>query len=158
MAGMNEAARMIALEMISILAIKHEELLSSSKSFKFSHVLISAEGKKAGCVDTKKDFYELHGMKYLGLQMFDVPQTNITKYFDQASDFIEEAINSNGRILVHCLMGMSRSATLVLAFLVKRRQMDLIEALKLVKSSRDIRPNDGFLWQLAELELKRKPR
>ena len=31
MAGMNEAARMIALEMISILAIKHEELLSSSK-------------------------------------------------------------------------------------------------------------------------------
>ena len=28
--------------------------------------------------------------------MFDVPQTNITKYFDEASDFIEEAITANG--------------------------------------------------------------
>ena len=79
-----------------------------------------------------------------------------------------------GKVLVHCLMGMSRSATLVLAFLVKRRNMNVIEALRLVsrvtdstllyrnchdqiKDSRDVRPNDGFLRQLAELELRRKP-
>ena len=37
-------------------------------------------------------------MTYLGLPMFDVPQTNITKYFDEASDFIEEAVtSSNGK-------------------------------------------------------------
>ena len=28
--------------------------------------------------------------------MFDVPQTNISKYFDEASDFIEEAVSSEG--------------------------------------------------------------
>ena len=81
--------------------------------------------------------------------MFDVPQTNIAKYFDEASNFIEDAISSGGndkksqnlvlsfllirgKVLVHCLMGMSRSATLVLAFLVKRRNMNVLEALRLV--------------------------
>ena len=43
-------------------------------------------------------------MTYLGLPMFDVPQTNITKYFDQASDFIEEAVtSSNGKWLLNLL-------------------------------------------------------
>ena len=43
-----------------------------------------------------QEFYEPRGVRYLGLKMFDVPQTNITKYFDEAANFIEEAVSSEG--------------------------------------------------------------
>ena len=43
-----------------------------------------------------QEFYQPRGVRYLGLKMFDVPQTNITKYFEEASNFIEEALSSEG--------------------------------------------------------------
>ena len=46
-----------------------------------------------------QEFYQPRGVRYLGLKMFDVPQTNITKYFDEASNFIEEAVSSEGNKL-----------------------------------------------------------
>merc|ERR1719186_1576595 len=63
---------------------------------KVTHVLNSAEGSKPGCVDTNQDYYQPHGIEYLGLRMFDVPQTNIAKYFEEASDFIEKALENEG--------------------------------------------------------------
>jgi len=121
------------------------------KSENINYVLNAAEGRKPGCVDTSEEFYKPHNIDYLGLKMFDVPQTNISKYFGTASDFIENSL-LNGKVLVHCLMGMSRSATLVLAFLMKKENMTVVEAFKQVLLSRDIRPNDGFIKQLAEYQ------
>ena len=54
--------------------------------------------------------------------------------------------------MVNCWQGGSRSATVVLAFLIQHQQMSLDEALVLVKKKRDIRPNNGFLTQLITLE------
>ena len=54
--------------------------------------------------------------------------------------------------MVNCWQGGSRSATVVLAFLIQHQQMSLDEALVLVKQKRDIRPNNGFLTQLITLE------
>ena len=45
---------------------------------------------------------------------------------------------------------------MVLAYLVKYEQIQLAEALRLVKAKRDVRPNDGFLLQLIEFEEKCK--
>lgn len=56
-------------------------------------------------------------------------------------------------MFVHCLMGVSRSATLVLAFLMIFEGMTLREAVATVKSHRDIFPNPGFLQQLRSLDL-----
>lgn len=55
-------------------------------------------------------------------------------------------------------MGVSRSATCVLAYLMICRKMSASDAIRTVRMRRDIHPNDGFLQQLAELdmELKRK--
>ena len=57
-----------------------------------------------------------------------------------------------GRVYVHCQQGISRSATIVLAFLMLKRSMDVIEAVKTVREKREIFPNDGFLRQLCELD------
>nr|DBA32035.1 TPA: hypothetical protein GDO54_007787 [Pyxicephalus adspersus] len=57
-----------------------------------------------------------------------------------------------GKILVHCAVGVSRSATLVLAYLMIYQRMTLVEAINTVKDKRGIIPNRGFLRQLLELE------
>jgi len=67
--------------------------------------------------------------------------------------FIEEAVDAGGVVLVNCYMGVSRSATCVLAFLCLGRGMSPEQAVTTVSAKRDIRPNDGFLIQLARLHL-----
>lgn len=57
-----------------------------------------------------------------------------------------------GRVLVHCAMGVSRSATVVLAFLMICENMTLVEAIQTVQAHRDICPNSGFLRQLQVLD------
>ena len=57
-----------------------------------------------------------------------------------------------GRILVHCAVGVSRSATLVLAYLMLYHRLTLVEAIKKVKDHRGIIPNRGFLRQLLALD------
>lgn len=55
---------------------------------------------------------------------------------------------------MHCHRGMSRSASLVIAFKMKHRNMSLGEAFDRTKACRScIRPNDGFLGQLHKYEL-----
>ena len=112
-------------------------------SVQLTHVLNAAEGNKDACVNTNAEFYRPRNIKYLGLRMFDVPQTNIAKHFYTASDFIQEALDSGGKVLVHCLMGMSRSASLVIAFLMIHKQMSVKEAFREVKKTRDVRPKQA---------------
>lgn len=57
-----------------------------------------------------------------------------------------------GRVLVHCAMGVSRSATVVLAFLMICENMTLVDAIQTVQTHRDICPNSGFLRQLQVLD------
>ncbi|UYV80476.1 DUSP3 [Cordylochernes scorpioides] len=72
-------------------------------------------------------------------------------------NFIQKALESkghdnHGKVLVHCMMGLSRSPTIVMAFLIMKRGLTAELALRTVKSHREVRPNDGFLLQLLELE------
>lgn len=57
-----------------------------------------------------------------------------------------------GKVLVHCARGISRSATLVLAYLMLREGLTLVEALEAVRRHRNILPNAGFLNQLRQLD------
>lgn len=124
-----------------------------------THVLNAAEGCRYGQVDTGHSYYrDMPSIRYMGFSMIDAPTTDISRYFYDAAKFIDSAISSGGKILVHCLVGMSRSATCVLAYLMICRKMSDSEAIRKVRMRREIRPNEGFLQQLADLdmELKRK--
>jgi len=88
----------------------------------------------------------------MGLQLLDVPQTNISIHFNDVADFIDLALDAGGKVLVNCEMGMSRSSTCVLAYLMLRHHMSADEALSMVRKHRFVRPNRGFLRQLDELD------
>lgn len=59
-----------------------------------------------------------------------------------------------GKVLVHCAMGLSRSSTLVLAYMMIHENMTLVDAIKAVSMKRNISPNEGFLEQLRQLDKK----
>lgn len=69
---------------------------------------------------------------------------------------VMEALNT-AKVLVHCAAGRSRSATIVIAYLLMRLRdplPTLEAAIRFVKSRREIHPNVGFIRQLMQLELR----
>lgn len=57
-----------------------------------------------------------------------------------------------GKVYVHCHQGISRSTTVVIAYLMLHEKMGALEALQHILKSRVVMPNDGFLKRLAVLE------
>jgi dual specificity phosphatase 12 len=92
--------------------------------------------------------------KYLKLQQLrDRPSEELSVHLPAVYEFIDNARDSGGRVLVHCFKGQSRSAAIVCAYLVDRLGMSLEEALSIVRSARPIAiPNSGFMRQLRALE------
>ncbi|KAF6158928.1 hypothetical protein GIB67_012345 [Kingdonia uniflora] len=91
--------------------------------------------------------------QYKNFAISDSEDTKISDLFEEASNFIENAEHSGGRVLVHCFEGRSRSATLVLAYLMLRKHMTLLEAHDtLLRVHRRARPNQGFAKALSDLD------
>ncbi|KAL1211807.1 Dual specificity protein phosphatase 1B [Cardamine amara subsp. amara] len=90
---------------------------------------------------------------YKVIEVVDRSETDLTVYFDECYSFIDEAIQSGGAVLVHCFMGMSRSVTIVVAYLMKKHGMSFSKAMELVRSRRpQALPNFGFISQLQQFE------
>ncbi|MEQ2238303.1 Dual specificity protein phosphatase 26 [Ilyodon furcidens] len=85
----------------------------------------------------------------------DSTHFDLDVYFQSAADFIHKALKSpGGKVLVHCIMGMSRSSTLVLAYLMIYHHLPLKHALQKVIQKRAIYPNRNFLALLLDLDLQ----
>lgn len=92
-------------------------------------------------------------INYMIIPVDDSPNTDLSRYFQEASAFIDQCAASSGKVLVHCMAGISRSATIVLAYLMLRKQMSLKDALGLLMSQRPwVKPNAGFIRQLQRLD------
>ncbi|KAG9345926.1 hypothetical protein JZ751_007740 [Albula glossodonta] len=116
-----------------------------------THVLNAAHGK-THCQGS----HAFYGptVDYHGVPANDLPTFDISPYFYPSADYIDEALNTPGaRIFVHCAVGVSRSASLVLAYLMIYHHFSLVEAIRKVKESRWIFPNRGFLKQLRTLDI-----
>lgn len=105
------------------------------------------------------NFYNQNNINFLYVPIYDIPNANIKKYFDITYNLISNHIQRNQNVLVHCFAGISRSATIILNFLVQnylsKRPRSVCEkclvskALKFMKRKRDIiNPNQGFLKQV----------
>ena len=105
-----------------------------------------------GLVDLTADDFAGSGIEYWGFTLWDTPLCNILPYLGAAADIINSVVSSGGRVMVSCQMGVSRSAACVMAYLMIHTEMTAKEALTLMRRSRDVRPNDGFLQQLLGLD------
>ncbi len=70
---------------------------------------------------------------YKILNVLDMPQQNLIQYFEEAIQFIRDVKKIGGKVFVHCFAGVSRSATIVIAYLMGK--MSLPEAYNYVKTS-----------------------
>lgn len=90
---------------------------------------------------------------YMRVPIDDCGSVILKDYFQSVFEFITRALESDGRILVHCFAGKSRSASFVIAYLMQHCRMKYIDALRHVQTHRAVvEPNLGFDLQLREYE------
>ena len=88
--------------------------------------------------------------KYLECHLKDSADEIIRPRFEEAFAFIDDAANAGSATLVHCSVGMSRSATLVIAYIMQKEKKRLAEAIAEVKEHRPVSaPNVGALIKRA---------
>ena len=84
---------------------------------------------------------------YKRLDLRDEPDQPITERLEEAYQFIKE--NKDKNIFVHCVFGKSRSASVVIFYVMKEKKMNFQEAKNFVKNIRNIvEPNSGFESEL----------
>lgn len=88
--------------------------------------------------------FEHKNVECIKLEVMDKPTESLSRYFDFVADKIKEVTDKNGICLVHCVAGVSRSATMVLVYLMKHFKMPLRDAHALVKSRRPFVSNIFF--------------
>ncbi|KAM6986443.1 dual specificity protein phosphatase 26 [Aplochiton taeniatus] len=133
------------------LYIGDQEIASDRKELAklgITHILNCAQSKWRGGAE----YYAGMDITYQGIEAHDSPTFDMSVNFYPAAEFIHKALSSRGKVLVHCAVGVSRSATLVLAYLMIRQNLTLVEAIKTVKDHRGVIPNRGFLRQLSGLD------
>ncbi|GLD53963.1 protein phosphatase Slingshot homolog 1 isoform X1 [Lates japonicus] len=90
---------------------------------------------------------------YHNIRVYDEEATDLLAHWNDTYNFIVKAKKNHSKCLVHCKMGVSRSASTVIAYAMKEYGWSLEKAYNFVKQKRSItRPNPGFMRQLAEYE------
>uniref|UniRef100_A0A4W6CQ68 Protein phosphatase Slingshot homolog 1 n=1 Tax=Lates calcarifer TaxID=8187 RepID=A0A4W6CQ68_LATCA len=90
---------------------------------------------------------------YHNVRVYDEDATDLLAHWNDTYNFIVKAKKNNSKCLVHCKMGVSRSASTVIAYAMKEYSWSLEKAYNFVKQKRSIaQPNAGFMRQLAEYE------
>ena len=95
--------------------------------------------------------------EYFNVGLRDHTYEDIKTHFDKINRYMDCVLMDGGRIYIHCLCGISRSATIVSAYLMYKNNMSYEDAIEMVKSKRPIiNPNDGFRKQLNDYDMERK--
>ncbi|XP_056313953.1 protein phosphatase Slingshot homolog 1 [Danio aesculapii] len=90
---------------------------------------------------------------YCNVRVYDDETTDLLAHWNETYNFIVRAKKNDSKCLVHCKMGVSRSASTVIAYAMKEYGWSLEKACNFVKQKRNIaQPNPAFMKQLAEYE------
>ena len=90
---------------------------------------------------------------YLTIPIDDSLECDLNPYLQEAFDFIDQAVNNKEYILVHCVAGVSRSASLVIYYLIKEYKLTYQSSFKTIRKVRSIvYPNPNFKRQLLQFE------
>lgn len=92
-------------------------------------------------------------IEYKHININDDPSENIYDYFDTCVNIIEDCLNNNKVILVNCKYGLSRSASIIVAYFIKIKKLTVSESYDVVNNKRPININIGFLEQLNQYSL-----
>lgn len=130
-------------------SFKNANNLEEIKTFGFKYILNCALEVKIKNIPKY--------IKYCHIYLTDSDTMDITKYFDQAFNFIESARKKGEKILIHCKLGISRSTAIIIGYLIKYMGYSTSSALEFLKSKRSsVHPNPGFISQLNLFEQKIK--
>jgi protein-tyrosine phosphatase len=116
----------------------------------FSPHSVCSVDPEAGC----PNFFEKDSsLTYKRIALFDNKGEDLLGHMEAVYQFIEHA-RHHGNVLVHCHKGISRSASFVIGYLMRKNEMTFEEALAHVQSVRPmVQPNDSFLEQLRRYEV-----
>uniref|UniRef100_UPI00358F7C3B serine/threonine/tyrosine-interacting-like protein 2 isoform X3 n=1 Tax=Myxine glutinosa TaxID=7769 RepID=UPI00358F7C3B len=119
------------------------------KRFGITHVINTAH--ETG-IFLDEAYFETSGFRCLGIPADDFVNYDLKPHFHPVADFIDEALlTDKGTVLIASVMGESRPAALVAAYLMIYHRLPLLDALLTINKHRPIAPNDGFLKQLRDL-------
>ncbi|KAK9276195.1 hypothetical protein L1049_005726 [Liquidambar formosana] len=105
------------------------------------------------CVGFVCPEYFKSDLVYKTLWLQDSPSEDITSILYDVFDYFEDVREQGGRVLVHCCQGVSRSTSLVIAYLMWREGQSFEDAFQYVKAARGVtNPNMGFACQLLQCQ------
>lgn len=93
---------------------------------------------------------------YKNIHIQDKPDYDLNKVFEDCFDFIDDG-RHYGNVLIHCAgtIGLSRSTSICIAYLMSKEKQKFDEAFNNVKEARSfVKPNEGFTKQLKEYQVK----
>ncbi|XP_018332703.1 protein phosphatase Slingshot-like isoform X2 [Agrilus planipennis] len=128
----------------------------------FDHVYLGSEWNASNYEELKKngvrhilnvtreiDNFFPGTFDYLNVRVYDDEKTDLLKFWDNTYKYITKAKEEGSKVLVHCKMGVSRSASVVIAYAMKAYNWDFKTAMQHVKEKRScIKPNTNFVAQL----------
>mmetsp|Transcript_9394 Transcript_9394/g.27923 ORF Transcript_9394/g.27923 Transcript_9394/m.27923 type:complete len:358 (+) Transcript_9394:125-1198(+) len=124
------------------------------------HTALDQSGIRAICCCTRE--FEMPSsefspqVEYYRVDVEDISREPIEMFFAEATEFIHSWISREQPVLVHCRAGVSRSASIVIAYLMTYQGYSLHDAFFLVRSHRSIiTPNIGFMEKLGDYEEER---
>ncbi|CAG9313697.1 unnamed protein product [Blepharisma stoltei] len=103
-------------------------------------------------LDCSSDSPQFDGITYHFIAIEDSPMEDISKHLPGALRFIHQHLLEGEKVLVHCQAGVSRSASIVIAYLMGKYLINFAQASNVVLQKRKcIFPNLGFQKQLREI-------
>ena len=112
-------------------------------------LIINVTPEHGGCPNKFED----EGIEYLRADLLDDSGQPISEYFDVTFEAIDKARAAGHYVLVHCEKGISRSSTIVIAYIMRALCISFKDAFDIVKGARSfVSPNIDFIGQLLRFQ------